>query len=151
MQVKEIYQYGSGHFGLTSGKVGSHMYRVLEFARFACEKEPFDAMEKAIAEVYQESGYSEHYRKMEFIHEYALGGRPPMMTHVYRSVDGTIVAGKGAPERILKVCRLNEQELRLLEKIVLKMTSSGYRVLGVCSAINPAMPFPAMQDDLVEI
>ena len=70
-----------------------------------------------------------------------------MMTHVYRSVDGIIVAGKGAPERILKVCRLNEKELKLLEKTVLKMTSSGYRVLGVCSCINPSMPFPAMQDD----
>ncbi len=126
-----------GILGSSDGKPGSHMNRVLEFARFACEKEPFDAMEKAIAEIYLESDYSERYGKMEFIHEYALGGRPPMMTHVYRSVDGIIVAGKGAPERILKVCRLNEEELKLLEKIVLKMTSSGYRVLGVCSAINP--------------
>ena len=147
MQVKEIYSYGSDQFGEVNGKPGYDISRILMFARLACEREPFDAMEKAIAEVYQASDDSESYSKLEFIHEYPLGGRPPMMTHVYRSVDGISVGGKGAPERILKVCRLAEEELKRMEKIVLKMTSSGYRVLGVCSATDVIMPFPANQDD----
>jgi P-type Ca2+ transporter type 2C len=147
MQVKEIYPYSSGQIGNAEGNPGSDISRVLLFARLACEREPFDAMEKAIAEVFHSSDDSEDYSQLEFIHEYPLGGRPPMMTHVYQSADGIRVAAKGAPERILKVCRLDEEESKRLEKIVLKMTSSGYRVLGVCSAIDPVMPFPVMQDD----
>jgi Ca2+-transporting ATPase len=147
MQVKEIYAYASDQFVEADRKPGTDISRVLMYARLACEREPFDAMEKAIAEVYQASDDSEDYGKLEFIHEYPLGGRPPMMTHVYQSADGIIAGGKGAPERILKVCHLENEEVKRMEKIVLKMTSSGYRVLGVCSAVNPVKPFPAMQDD----
>ena len=147
MQVRKIYSYTSDQLSEVGGNHEPDIHRVLMFGRFACEREPFDAMEKAIAEVYQTTDHAEDYNKMEFIHEYPLGGRPPMMTHVYRSADGVTVAGKGAPERILKVCHLREEEFKRMEKIVLNMTSSGYRVLGVCSAIDPELPFPVTQDD----
>jgi Ca2+-transporting ATPase len=147
MQVKEIYSYTSDESGDVDRKPGTDISRVLMYARLACEREPFDAMEKAIAEVYQASDDSGGYSKLEFIHEYPLGGRPPMMTHVYQSADGIIAGGKGAPERILKVCHLEKEEVKRMEKVVLQLTSSGYRVLAVCSAVNPVKPFPAMQDD----
>jgi len=145
MEVKEIYSYASGQIGKVNS--GQDISRVLVFARLACEREPFDAMEKAIVDQYKLLDNSSDYNKMDFIHEYPLGGRPPMMTHVYHSEDGINAGGKGAPERIMKVCHLDEEELKRMQKIVLNMTSSGYRVLGVCSAINPEMPFPATQDD----
>jgi P-type Ca2+ transporter type 2C len=147
MQVKEIYSYTSDKSGDVDRKPGTDISRVLMYARLACEKEPFDAMEKAITEIYQASDDSVGYSKLEFIHEYPLGGRPPMMTHVYQSADGIIAGGKGAPERILKVCHLEKEEVKRMEKVVLQLTSSGYRVLGICSAVNPVKPFPVMQDD----
>ena len=52
----------------------------------------------------------EDFKKPDFlnmIYEYPLQGKPPMMTHVYQYENTKIVAGKGAAERILKVCNLN--------------------------------------------
>ncbi len=147
MQVRGIYSFISNHLEGAEGKLESNVYNVLKYSRLASEKVPFDAMEKAITEAYQSQDGSEQYEKMQMIHEYALGGKPPMMTHVYQSENGILVAGKGAPERILDVCRLNGESLKKLKKIVSDMASSGFRVLGVCSAAYPETPFPELQDD----
>ncbi len=147
MQVKGIYSFETGHIARPDENPDSEITRVLMLARLACEKEPFDAMEKAITEAFQTHDVSGSYEKMHFIHEYALEGRPPMMTHVYQSENGIIVAGKGAPERIMRICGLNGEVLEKMKKIALEMTSSGYRVLGICSAMNPLTPFPEKQDD----
>ena len=45
------------------------------------------------------------------IHEYPLEGKPPMMTHIFENNSGErIIAAKGAPEAILEVAQLSEDE-----------------------------------------
>lgn len=118
---------------------------VLWFARLACESEPFDAMEKAIVEAFGERTGGHDYRKFRMVHEYPLSGRPPMMTHVYEGPAGRVVAAKGAPERILRVCNM-PPALRLeWQARAGAFGASGYRVLGVCSAIHSGS-YPADQD-----
>lgn len=127
---------------------------VLEYAMWASEPTPFDAMEKAIHEAYEKAAGRDRRRDFEMVHEYPLAGVPPMMTHVYHPVSGAkkmpepgLVATKGAVERILRVCRVKgEQEAKILEKTK-EMARKGYRVLGVAKADWPGSDFPKEQDD----
>jgi P-type Ca2+ transporter type 2C len=147
MEVKEVYHYETGQVKGPDDGAETGINHVLLFARMACEKEPFDSMEKAIRDAYQKYDQTEYFKKMHVVHEYLLGGIPPMMTHVYETDKGIWVAGKGAPERILKICKLDSDTLNKQEKIVSVMASSGFRVLGVCSAIHLVSAFPEKQDD----
>ncbi|MDO6429493.1 cation-translocating P-type ATPase [Flavitalea sp. BT771] len=120
--------------------------RVLWFARLACEAEPFDAMEKAIVEALSTVKEGPDYHSLRMVHEYPLGGRPPMMTHVYESPAGKVAAAKGAPERILRVCRMPAALRVQWQDTVGSLAASGYRVLAVCSAENITGDYPSEQD-----
>ena len=76
-----------------------------------------------------------------------MSGQPPMMTHVYLSGQLQLIAAKGAPERILRICKLDEITNLKIRTIIMQMASSGYRVLGVCSATSNIGEYPAEQDD----
>ena len=82
------------------------------------------------------------------IHEYPLGGQPPMMTHIFSNQQGErIIAAKGAPEAILKVCALSKYDASLMQQAVLSLAHEGYRVLGVAEAVFTGYDFPSMQQD----
>lgn len=141
MQVKAVYDFNTGSINETSKNSP-----VLYHAVLASETDPFDAMEKAIWEAYTQNGNSPH-TGTAMIQEYPLEGRPPMMTHVYR-IDNIVTAtAKGAMERIIKVCRLNEADIQKTEAIASSFTSKGYRVIAVASAVHAEEKFPALQDD----
>ncbi|MBS1598882.1 MAG: cation-translocating P-type ATPase [Bacteroidetes bacterium] len=147
MQVKEIFDFRNNQFEeiVDHGKPANT--NVLQYARLASELDPFDAMEKAIVEAYQSQDASRANYDFSMIHEYPLEGVPPMMTHVYFSEGNQLVAAKGAPERILRVCNLDDFTKQKIEEMIKQMTSSGYRVLGVCSVANHVGDFPERQDD----
>ncbi|HOY94930.1 MAG TPA: cation-translocating P-type ATPase [Catalimonadaceae bacterium] len=120
---------------------------LLLYARLASEPEPFDAMEKAISDLYgQVSGEDFDWN---LVQEYPLEGKPPMMTHVYRNpADQLFVAAKGGMERILAVCLIPEVEAEKIRKVSLELSSQGYRILGVAKAAIPSDGnFPESQDD----
>lgn len=144
MEVKTIYGYANDlleDLGPQSQNKG-----VLRFARLASETNPFDAMEKAIAEAYQSYVALSAEKELKMIYEYPLNGKPPMMTHVYEFDGKKIVAAKGAPERMLRVSKMDEVALKKILKVTEQMASSGFRVLGVCSAVHEGA-YPAEQDD----
>jgi Ca2+-transporting ATPase len=123
--------------------------QTLEYAMWASEPEPFDAMEKAIHEAYEKDAGKDLRPDFELIHEYPLSGVPPMMTHVYGAPGAgpALVATKGAVERILRVCRVDPgQEAKILDQ-TREMARKGYRVLGVASAAWPGGDYPKEQDD----
>lgn len=112
----------------------------------ACEKKPFDQMEKAILEAFNDNNIQQ-ITLPAMIHEYPLEGTPPMMTHVYEWNGVTMAAGKGAIERILKVCHLNNRIRGKIFEIAEEMGHKGYRVLGIATAIIKSNLMPAKQDD----
>ncbi|MCC6462600.1 MAG: cation-translocating P-type ATPase [Saprospiraceae bacterium] len=120
----------------------------LEYAMWASEPTPFDAMEKAIHTAYAEKTPKDRRPGFELIHEYPLSGVPPMMTHVFDNGHGErIVATKGALERILLVCRhLDDKTRTAALKKTHELAAKGYRILGVASAAWPGDDFPADQD-----
>lgn len=123
--------------------------QTLTYALWASEPEPFDAMEKALMEA-QAAENPELRTGFQLIKEYALGGKPPMMTHIWEKKDGSMrtVACKGGVERILQVAHVQDAAREQILEKTEEMADKGYRVLGVASAVFEGNDFPKEQDDL---
>ena len=78
---------------------------------WSSETNPFDPMEKAIHSMYEKNTSKDKRQDIKQDHEYPIGGKPPMMTHIFKSESGDlIVAAKGAPEAILSLSNLPDQD-----------------------------------------
>jgi P-type Ca2+ transporter type 2C len=118
---------------------------VLAYARWASEPIPFDSMEKAIA-----IAYEMYFPAEEFVlaHEYPLSGNPPMMTHVYKEGnEPSRVAGKGAVEQIVKVCKLTDQKAAEVFKASNDFEIQGYRVLAIAGCEWKSEEYPTKQEE----
>jgi Ca2+-transporting ATPase len=82
------------------------------------------------------------------VHEYPIGGRPPMMTHLFENADGQrIIAAKGAPEALIAVGDLNKEDRRRVANAVEVLASEGFRVLAVGEADFQGDDFPSTQQE----
>jgi Ca2+-transporting ATPase len=145
MQVRSVYDHKTRsliHLGERADTAN-----LLRYAVLASEQNPFDAMEKAIWEAYREYATPDADGLPVMIHEYPLEGQPPMMTHVYQWGQETLVAAKGAAERVLGVCHLGMEDRRLITGYIRFLAAKGYRILGVASAVQTERVLPDLQDD----
>ncbi|MBI3720451.1 MAG: cation-translocating P-type ATPase [Sphingobacteriales bacterium] len=147
MQVKNIYDAATGAMITVEENMERENLSVLKYAVLASEVNPFDAMEKAIWEAYRHITFPSYQQPLKLIYEYALQGQPPMMTHVYEHNNKKIIAAKGGAERIIKICRLDEEEIKRIESIIKAMATKGFRVIGVASASHTAGDLPDVQDN----
>jgi Ca2+-transporting ATPase len=121
---------------------------LLEYAMWASETDPFDPMEKSIHQLYGEITDTDKRNFFSQVHEYPVGGTPPMMTHIFRNEAGeTVIAAKGAPERLLRQSNLGEIDKNQIESQALRYAREGLRVLGVAQGIWNDRPWPESQDD----
>jgi P-type Ca2+ transporter type 2C len=144
MKVEVVYDYTTDSF-IDKFSPQNNSSNVLYYGVLASEKNPFDAMEQAIINAYQQ--IQSPLPSLEMIKEYPLGGHPPMMTHVYKKNDERIVAAKGAVERIIAVCKLDVESTGRILSHTRQMAMKGYRILGVASANFKDDKFPKDQDD----
>jgi len=122
---------------------------MIKIAMWASEPIPFDAMEVAIHQTYDDLYTEDERINFKLIHEYPLGGKPPMMTHVFENNSGKrIIAAKGAPEALIAVSNLKADEKNLIEKAIQTLTRKGYRVLGVGQSDFEGNNFPKIQQEL---
>lgn len=120
---------------------------VIATAMWASEPIPFDPMEQALHEAYARTAIADARPGYRLVHEYPIGGRPPMMTHVFENAQGErIIACKGAPERVLRRARLSEPEREAVRARVESFAGEGLRVLAVARAHSDGDDFPADQD-----
>lgn len=123
---------------------------LLEYAMWSSETNPFDPMEKAIHELYGGSNITDQRPLYEQIHEYPIGGKPPMMTHIFRNKNGdTVIAAKGAPEAIFRQSNLSVGDMLTYEKQAVAYAKEGYRVLGVGKSNWAAKHWPESQQEFV--
>lgn len=123
--------------------------KIIAAAMWASEPIPFDPMELALHEAYQSLYSSDERSDYKMIHEYPLAGKPPMMTHVFRSSHGKrIIAAKGAPETIINVSRLSADEKKKVLKALEELSRQGFRVLGVGVSDYAGENFPKDQHEL---
>jgi Ca2+-transporting ATPase len=118
---------------------------MLATAMLASQAEPFDPMEKAIRGLGQRTlANFEHLDAGILVREYPLTSALFAVTRVwdFQDVDAYIVAAKGAPEAIAKICHLTDTETDEVMSRVSRMATRGLRVLGVASAAAPKTGLP---------
>jgi Ca2+-transporting ATPase len=121
---------------------------LIKMAMWASEPIPFDAMEVSLHQAYKDLQEEDERPNFKLIHEYPLGGKPPMMTHIFENDLGKrIIAAKGAPEALMAVSDLTISEKDEIKKAIQTITSNGYRVLGVGQSDFEGTEFPKTQQE----
>jgi P-type Ca2+ transporter type 2C len=156
MSVAAIFDMATKTSILTDDMLGKNtalFEQVIEYAMWSSETSPFDPMEIAVHKLYSDITSTDKRKNYEQIHEYPIGGLPPIMTHIFKvrntssmKLEEYIIAAKGAVERILKQSDLPESTSREIEEQVLNYTKQGYRVLGVGKGIWEGVNWPIQQD-----
>ena len=148
MRLNALYDYKTNRVFDENEYDSPELSGLIRFAMWSSEPVPFDPMEITIHQVYEKTHSLDHRKEFQMIHEYPLGGKPPMMTHLFENKSGErIVAAKGAPEAILAVSHLPENEKAKLRQRIQDFGKKGYRVLGVAKSHFEGNNFPEKQQE----
>jgi len=133
----------------TPDKVTLKEKELITASMWASEPIPFDPMEIALHDAYGLQTDNDERKQYHMIHEYSLGGTPPMMTHIFENGSGQrIVAAKGAPEAMMNVSSLTEDEKGEVTAAIQSLAGEGFRVLGVGVSDFSGNDFPVHQQRL---
>ncbi|UKN00252.1 cation-translocating P-type ATPase [Paracrocinitomix mangrovi] len=112
----------------------------------ASTKDSIDPMEQAIFTEHEKLFASNHIDQL--LKEYPLSKDLFAMTRVIKmSSNNTIAFCKGAPEAVLKLCRLSEEESqRLLDKVH-QFAAQGYRMIAAAKCELKDNNFPSSQSE----
>ena len=128
------------------------LHELLEYAILACKLDPFDPMERALQSAGEEwLGGTEHlHPSWRLAREYPLAPELLAVSHAWHSGTGdeVVVASKGAPEAIARLCRLTPAERDALQVRVAHLAESGLRVLAVARTTLKADALPAAHERL---
>lgn len=157
MQVARLFADGTFYDPVEhEGQPLPEMFHaVVEFSMLASQQDPFDPMEKALHQWGEHSlAQTEHiHRDWMLTREYPLSPELLALSHVWKSPhdeETYIIAAKGAPEAILDLCHMDEQERTVLLDVVSQMAGDGLRVLGVARAsFQQSVTLPGEQHDFV--
>ncbi|RKS02447.1 cation-translocating P-type ATPase [Flavobacterium sp. 102] len=148
MSLAQLYLFNSNNIINTNEKLNPEAQEVLSYAMWSSEPIPFDAMEIAVHEAYAKLESLDERPNFKLVHEYPLGGKPPMMTHVFEDNNGKrIIAAKGAPEALIEVSNLNDTEKKQVIAAMEIMAKEGYRILGVGVADFSGKDYPKTQQE----
>jgi len=148
MQLKAVFDYRTNRLYEEEQLNENSLSELIQFAMWSSEPVPFDPMEKTLHKVYEETQKEDKRQAFSMIHEYPLEGKPPMMTHLFENENNErIIAAKGAPEAILAVSNLSENEKDKLRQRIKDLGKQGYRLLGVAKAHFEGNNFPEKQQD----
>ncbi|WP_088347207.1 MULTISPECIES: cation-translocating P-type ATPase [Rhodomicrobium] len=119
---------------------------LMRAAILASEPQPSDPMEKAFLAWTAQVREHPAAAGAALAKRYPLEPDLPALTHVWRSKSRGVVAAKGAPEAIARLCGLDAARARDVHAAVEAMAARGLRVLGVAMAPDPAGPLPERPD-----
>ena len=146
MTLQSVYAFSNNRLYTGEKEYDKEALTVIETAMWASEPVPFDPMEKTLHQIYEKHTSGDQRESFSMVHEYPLEGVPPMMTHIFENKSGVrIIAAKGAPEAILKLCHLTDVQLQEVQAIIDQLALQGYRILGVATASHTGNDFPAAQ------
>ncbi|MDZ7648632.1 MAG: cation-translocating P-type ATPase [Cytophagales bacterium] len=147
MQLAVIYDFTADkEYDYTTGAPSFNP--VLEYAMWASEPVPFDAMEKSIHAIYGLVALNDKRLTYTQIHEYPLGGKPPIMTHVFgNNTNERIIACKGGVEGVLNQTSLSIDQRDKILTITKQFASKGYRMLAVGRSDYSDQKYPVSQQE----
>ena len=148
MALAKLFTLGTGNVVNADGNVGEKEIDLITIAMWASEPIPFDPMEVALHNAYGNLTTIDERPNFKMAHEYPLGGKPPMMTHVFKNGKGSLViAAKGAPEAIISVSHLTPSEIKKIQETLANLGKEGYRMLAVGRAVFTGDKYPKRQQD----
>jgi len=127
---------------------------LLELSVLASERDPFDPMEKAYHQLARERTPDAIARldARTLAHSYPLSPTQMSVAYVWDEGDSHLVAAKGAPEAIIRLCELGPGEREAIEAQAAAMAAEGLRVLAVARGALPprddTRPWPLSQHEL---
>ncbi|NNG10798.1 MAG: cation-translocating P-type ATPase [Arenibacter sp.] len=149
MQLAKLFTLDTGKVLAYDGSLLPAEEELITTAMWASEPIPFDPMETSLHAAYSSTTHNDLRPQFNMVHEYPLGGKPPMMTHVFQNKDGhRIIAAKGAPEALMATSKLSEKEKKQLTEIIAQLGRDGYRLLGVGQSEYKGNDYPKNQQEL---
>lgn len=148
MQLKHLYDYRSDRTYEETEFRTKELNELIDYAMWSSEPVPFDPMEITLHKIYEQNRKPDQRKDYQMFHEYPLEGKPPMMTHLFENEQkDRIIAAKGAPEAIIGVSNLSEEEKSKIRTLIKNFGEQGYRVLGVARSHFEGNDFPDKQQD----
>src|SRR5690554_6516863 len=148
MQLEALYDFSSDRIYHKEEYKNPQLGQLISYSMWSSEPVPFNPMEQTIHRVYQDTQPEDRRTDFQMIHEYPLEGTPPMMTHLFENQAGErIIAAKGAPEAIIQVSNLEENQREKLRKLIRDFAKQGYRLLGVARGEFSKEEFPDNQEE----
>ena len=149
MSLARLFLLSTNDISQPDGQLTEAEKKLIETAMWASEPISFDPMEIALHQKYQEIVGKDERPNYKLVHEYPLGGNPPMMTHVFEdNKHNRIIAAKGAPEALISVSHLSQNEKLQITDAIKILTMVGYRVLGIGTSHFKGNDYPPIQQDL---
>ena len=149
MSLAKLFVLSSNTISEPDGILTDAEKELITLSMWSSEPIPFDPMEIALHAAYAKLGLQDERPLYKMVHEYPLGGKPPMMTHIFEDGNGKrIIAAKGAPEALINVSNLTANEKHEIEDAIKMLAKDGYRVLGVGEAVFNGANFPEEQQKL---
>jgi P-type Ca2+ transporter type 2C len=113
-------------------------HEAAEFGVLASHRDPFDPMEKAIRRLVESGGWGREHLHDDWqpIKDYPLSEKLLAMSCVWKDPrsDSYIIAAKGAPEAVIDLCHMDQNQTQSILEAVRNMARQGLRVLGVARA-----------------
>ncbi len=148
MSLAQLYLLSSNKIVNPKDQFNEDEKELLTISMWASEPIPFDGMEIALHKAYSKLEIEDERLTFKLVHEYPLGGNPPMMTHIFENQKGTrIIAAKGAPEALITCSNLSETEIQQINNAIESMSKEGFRVLGVGISELKGNEFPKTQQE----
>jgi Ca2+-transporting ATPase len=148
MTLAKVFSLADGRITNPDDKLSADEIQLIDLAMWASEPIPFDPMEIALHEQYALLQKDDQRPLFKMVHEYPLGGVPPMMTHIFEDAKGSrIIAAKGAPEALMPISNLTPDGILKINETIHTLALEGYRVLGVATADFAGKDFPEKQQD----
>ena len=123
------------------------------YGLLASAPEPFDPMERAFhdfARAHLPGTLLPSRQGWTLAHSYGLRADLLAVTQVWQpdaQNSAFIVAAKGAPETIIRLCRLADEKRASIRQALDKMAAEGLRVLAVAKALYEGQAFPETPHD----
>ncbi len=149
---------GEQHWQRGQDSLPECFHTLLECGLLASQRDPFDPMEKAFwaaADHYLVGEEQVHlHPDWELARAYPLRPELLAMSHVWHEPGGVryVIAAKGAPEAVMDLCHLSEQDCEPWRQQVEALAQQGMRVLAVARSQGPIdhrpnEPWPDLQHD----
>ena len=99
-----------------------------------CEEETYDPMEKAMLKYAKKLGITKKdLFSNKKIKDYPFRNETKMMGNAWNINDEIILAAKGSPESILKICNIDKSELNQINDEIKVMQEKGLRVIAIAT------------------